>query len=103
MSDLGTIEKRTIYRIPEVEDFYSPYVSGLWPSGKVTVDGDMVPVEQQAITWCTTHSSSGQGPSRMGVACHYSALRQATKRGLDILEMCEFSDGGLEHKWWRDL
>ena len=57
----------------------------------------------QAIVWCTAHSSTGQGPSRRGVVCHYSALRQATKRGLDILEPCEFSIGGAKHKWWRDL
>ncbi len=101
---VGRRMKRTVYRIPEGEGFHTPYVGNEpWTEGTVTVDGDMMPVEQEAILWCTTHSSSGQGPSRRGVACHYSALRQATKRGLDILEPCEFSTGGPEHKWWVDV
>ena len=109
MTDLGTTEKRKMYLIPVGEGFFEPYVgSEPWSGGTVTVDGDMMPVEQRAISWCTTHSSSGQGPSPRGVACHYSALRQATKlrdrlSGLDILEPCEFSTGRPEHKWWVDV
>ena len=59
--------------------------------------------EQQSITWCITHHSSGRGPSPIGDACHYSALYQATlSKGANVAA-CEFSDGGPAHKWWVDL
>ncbi len=96
MTDLGTIEKRTIYQIPEVEDFYSPYVSGLWPSGMVTVDGDMVPVEQHAIPWCTFHHRP------LGTDFKTCA-HPPEKVPMPEIYDCVISTGGPEHKWWVDV
>ncbi len=97
MSDLGTIEKRTVYQIPEGEGFHSPYVeSEPWSEGTVTVDGDMMPVEQHAIPWCITHDMK-------------AVIVQDGIRGFCPLlgkrndDPCVVSQGGLEHKWWVDL
>ena len=56
---------------------------------------------QRPITWCITHSSSGQGPGRLGDTCHYSALQQATLK--KIPGPCEFSTGGPDRLWWVDV
>ncbi len=106
MTDIGTIEKRTVYRIPEGEGFHTPYVgSEPWPEGTVTVDGDMMPVEQQAIPWCTTHDSPAHMyrayslPPTKSTHCHIAHKLGKPHRGTD----CDWSLGGPEHKWWVDV
>ena len=100
MTDIGTIEKRTVYRIPEGEGFHSPYVgSEPWSEGTVTVDGDMMPVEQQAIPWCTTHDISKDIPNPNPAAdrpgdCFLAEYREGE---------CVISTWGPDHKWWVDV
>ncbi len=97
---------RTVYRIPEGEGFHSPYVgSEPWSEGTVTVDGDMMPVEQQAISWCTFHhrplgTGAGGGDfNPMDETCAYPPENAPMPEIYD----CVISTGGLGHKWWVDL
>ena len=57
-------------------------------------------LKRRPITWCVVHSSNGRGPGRLGEACHYSGLQQATLKKTP--GPCEFSDGGPDHRWWID-
>ncbi len=106
MSDLGIIEKRTIYQIPEGEDLYLPYVgSDPWPERTVTIHGDMLPVEQQAIPWCTFHrrplgTGAGGGDfNPMDETCAHPPENVPMPEIYD----CVISTGGPEHKWWVDV
>ncbi len=102
MTDIGTIEKRTVYRIPEEEGFHSPYV-GKDHQLVFGVDGDMMPVEQDAIPWCTFHKR----PLGTGAGGDYlmSEVCAAPPTETDIPEIydCVISTGGPEHKWWVDV
>ncbi len=101
MSDLGTIEKRTVYQIPEGKDLYSPYVgSDPWPERTVTIHGDMLPVEQHAISWCTFHNSPEKGG---GFCWHNHDVLLNPKVPLVRLGDCVISTSGPEHKWWVDV
>ena len=105
MTDIGTIEKRTVYRIPEGNSkFPSLYVgTDPWPEGTVVIDGDMMPVEQDAIPWCTFHKR----PLGTGAGGDYlmSEVCAAPPTETDIPEIydCVISTGGPEHKWWVDV
>ena len=49
-----------------------------------------------AIPWCTTHNAQRSGDNYCWVSVDYDAFPNV--RDAD----CEFSQGGPEHKWWKD-
>ena len=96
MTDIQEIEKRTVYRIPDDFMVHAPYVgSEPWTEGTMTVDGDMMPVEQQAIPWCITHDLKYDEATFEGI--------QYCDDGTLMGEPCHISTGGPHHKWWVDL
>ena len=106
MTDIREIEKRTVYRIPDDFMVHAPYVrSEPWTEGTVTVDGDMMPVEQQAIPWCTFHDrplGTGAGGGDFNPLDEACAVPPTTKDTLGLYD-CVISTGGPSHKWWVDL
>ncbi len=97
MTDIGTIEKRTVYRIPEGDSKFPLLYVGTdpWPEGTVVIDGDMMPVKQQAIPWCTDHDRMYEkGVWEGSTFCDKGTMMEGP---------CHISTGGPDHKWWVDL
>ena len=81
MTDIGTIEERTVYRL----------ANSVWHDTVV----------QRAIPWCTFHKRSVERGAQLldkPVACSFHTDMRDPDYG-----DCVISTGGPEHKWWVDL
>ena len=72
----------------------NPELRTLYDSQYYIGNPDAERIVFRTVRWCVAHDSNGQGPGLDGMACHYSALYQATLPS--IPGACEFVDKLIE-------